>query len=475
MKVFMLGWEFPPYISGGVGAACQGLTQALLDTGTDVVFMLPRPVAPKARARVHVVKQSLPPVAPPPPLEGSKAAARKEAAKADQEVFVPMNREAEFREVDSPLSPYLSAKQYREIVERQALQDRPGETMPLDPAPALAATPLEYHSPLLVATESQIIPEPEAYAPTLFEETHRYSRIALAVAAKEDFDIVHAHDWMTFEAAKAAADATGAPLVVQIHSTEFDRTPYNPDPMIIGAERAGMHAAAKVIAVSNRVKRMLVERYEVPPSKIEVVYNAIEGKDENTVCNGHAMFHPRGKLVLFLGRMTSQKGPEHFLAAAKKVCDLFTDVKFVMAGDGEQRVAMEELADDLGISDKVMFTGFLSKPEVETLFQTADVYVMPSVSEPFGIVSLEALRSDVPVIISRQSGVAELLHHVLKVDFWDTDDLANKILAVLRHPCLADTLREEGQHEIRQLTWHDAARQTVMIYEGLLAAEVVAG
>jgi glycosyltransferase involved in cell wall biosynthesis len=233
-----------------------------------------------------------------------------------------------------------------------------------------------------------------------------------------------------------------------------------------------MHAADKVIAVSNRVKRMLVERYEVEPDKIAVVHNAIEGADENVVGSAHAMFHPRGKLVLFLGRITSQKGPEHFLAAAKKVVNVFSDVKFVMAGDGDQRIAMEELADDLEIADKVMFTGFLSKPEVETLFQTADVYVMPSVSEPFGIVSLEALRSDVPVIISRQSGVAELLHHVLKVDFWDTDDLANKILAVLRHPSLADTLRQEGQHEIRQLTWHDAARQTVMIYETLVLGEI---
>jgi glycogen synthase len=529
MKVFMLGWEFPPYISGGVGAACQGLTQALLDEGTDVLFMLPRPVTAKSRPKMKIVRQVLPAVAPPPMMmngsvarttissNGHSGAGKSERGaeamvpQGTQFPFVPATAGPQERRVvmhpaDALLSPYLTAAQYRAILEERKEMAELGVTPPPDPGMAHAALPVggegmqgarlagakpllggapvreheqdahgtelhgqEAHAPIppITIVEEVSVDGVEVYAPSLLEETHRYARIALAVAGKESFDVVHAHDWMTFEAARAVADAAGVPLVLQIHSTEYDRAPYEPDPMVVATERAGMASADSVIAVSKRVKQQLVERYGVPAEKIDVVYNAVDGKDETLPGNGQVTFQPRGKLVLFLGRITAQKGPEHFLAAASKVLEVYKDVKFVMAGEGDRRVAMEELAEELGIGERVMFTGFLSRPEVETLFQTADVYVMPSVSEPFGLVSLEALRSDVPVIISKQSGVAELLHHVLKVDFWDTDDLANKILAVLRHPPLADTLREEGQHEVRQLTWHDAARQTVEIYERL--------
>ena len=522
MKVFMLGWEFPPYISGGVGTACQGLTQALLDIGVYVLFMLPRPVQQQVRPRMGVVQQTLPAVSPPPAAPGTKNGwhSPRNDRQSDKSSnvggggvagaqqtsgfpYVPTRKQVEriaFRTVDVMLWPYLTPQHYQEmLLEQQELKEL-GVTPPPDPLPAhallpepapqyspinaepLALAPPPPPPPVEVAppappAEASFPPapppaEPPAeYAPTLLDETHRYARIALAVARKETFDVVHAHDWMTFEAAIAVAHDSGKPLVLQIHSTEHDRTPYGPDPMIIETERAGMLAADRVIAVSKRVKEMLVERYGIASEKIEVIYNAVDGRDEMPARSGPPTFHPRGKLVLFLGRITAQKGPEHFLAAARKVLAVYPDVKFVMAGDGDRRLAMEQLADELGIGERVMFTGFLSRPEVDTLFQTADVYVMPSVSEPFGLVSLEALRNDVPVIISKQSGVAEMLHHVLKVNFWDTDDLANKILAVLRFPALATTLREQGQDEVRQLTWHDAARDMAELYDRLVQSE----
>jgi len=315
-------------------------------------------------------------------------------------------------------------------------------------------------------------PAATAYAGDLFSETDRYARLALAVARGEKFGVVHAHDWMTFEAALAVAAATGRPLVVQIHSTELDRAGVNANGRIMELERQGMMAADRVIAVSYKTKTQLIEKYGIDPRKIEVVYNATDvphagGGRESAAAGEHKALRKKQKTVLFLGRLTQQKGPDYFLRAAQKVLSVEPDVKFVIAGKGDLLDDLKELAGELGIKRKVVFTGFLKKDPVSKAFKAADVYVMPSLSEPFGIAPLEALAHDVPVIISKQSGVAEVLRHVLKVDFWDTEDLANKILAVLRHPPLAQTLRERGQEEVRQLSWDDSARRIAEVYEEL--------
>src|SRR5208282_766409 len=266
------------------------------------------------------------------------------------------------------------------------------------------------------------------YAGDLLAEVQRYAMLAAEIARNESFDVGHAHDWMTFPAGLAVAALKGVPLVVHVHSTEFDRSGLHVDQRIYEIERRGMHSAMRIIAVSYLTKNLITHHYGIDPAKVEVVYNAIES-------NGNGMevekynIHKDEKIVLFLGRITMQKGPEYFLAAAKKVLEVMDNVKFVMAGSGDMIRRTIEMAAALGIGHKVLFTGFLRGTDVEKVFKMADLYVMPSVSEPFGIAPLEAMSHDVPVIISKQSGVSEVLGHALKVDFWDIDEMANKIIA----------------------------------------------
>jgi glycosyltransferase involved in cell wall biosynthesis len=269
---------------------------------------------------------------------------------------------------------------------------------------------------------------------------------------------------MTFPAGLSVAALTGKPLVVHVHSTEFDRSGTNVNQRVYDIERAGVHGATRVICVSRMTRDILTSRYGVPESKCRVIYNAI-------TINGEPINHPFNrieqddKIVLFLGRITMQKGPEYFLAAAKKVLTVMDNVKFVMAGSGDMIRRMIELAAAMGIGHRVTFTGFLRGDDVDRIYEMADLYVMPSVSEPFGLAPLEALSHDVPVLISKQSGVSEVLTHALKVDFWDINEMANKIVAVLRHPPLQKTLREHGAFEVRKFSWSDAARQCVEVYQ----------
>jgi glycosyltransferase involved in cell wall biosynthesis len=301
----------------------------------------------------------------------------------------------------------------------------------------------------------------------MFAEVHRYANAAVKLAMEEDFDVVHAHDWMTYPAGIAVAAVTGRPLVVHVHSTEFDRSGEHVNQMIYDIERRGMHAAAKVIAVSHLTRNIILSRYGVMGDKVEVIYNGVER-------NGDSRLMPRSgissdeKIVLFLGRITMQKGPEYFLMAAKKVLEEMDNVKFVMAGSGDMMHRTIEMAAEMGIGHKVLFTGFLRGEDVERVYQMADLYVMPSVSEPFGIAPLEALNYDVPVLISKQSGVAEVLTHVLKVDFWDINEMANKIIAVLKYPPLQLTLREHGNFEVRRLRWQDAAEKCARVYSDIM-------
>jgi glycosyltransferase involved in cell wall biosynthesis len=300
------------------------------------------------------------------------------------------------------------------------------------------------------------------YGGNLMEQVYQYARMAVAISRSENFQVIHAHDWMTFPAGLAVAAATGKPLVVHVHSTEFDRSGENVNQVVYDIERAGMHGADRIICVSYFTRNIVISRYGVPPEKVDVVHNAVELPEEE-----EWQVKPIGrdeKIVLFLGRVTMQKGPEYFLRAARKVVDVFPDVRFIMAGSGDMIAQCIRLAADLKLGRYVTFTGFLRGADVDKVFRMADLYVMPSVSEPFGIAPLEALSRNVPVIISKQSGVSEVLTHVLKVDFWDTDEMANKILAVLRHPPLQRVLREQGQIELRKLSWRDSAEKCKRIY-----------
>ena len=291
--------------------------------------------------------------------------------------------------------------------------------------------------------------------------------MVVRLCRRKRFDVIHAHDWMTYPAGMALARITGKPLVTHIHSTEFDRSGEHVNQGVYDIERRGMHAAIRVVAVSQLTKNIVAQRYAVEPDKIDVCYNGIESNGGPAPGTEVAA---KDRIVLFLGRITMQKGPEYFVAAAKKVLEKIPDVKFFVAGSGDMARRMIEQAAELGIGHKILFTGFLRGKDVERIFRMADLYVMPSVSEPFGIAPLEAISQGTPALISKQSGVSEVLSHALKVDFWDVDEMANKIIAILRHPPLSATLKQHGPMELRKLTWEGAARKCVEAYQASIDA-----
>jgi glycosyltransferase involved in cell wall biosynthesis len=446
MKVFMLGWEFPPFISGGLGTACFGLTRGLDRCGVEVLFVLPRPVEGQAE-HVRI-------------LSPASAAARTEAADELDPILglEGMFHHARFRTVPAELRPYarpedLDPATRAAVTTRGALAHRgaPGEIG--DP----------HGTPLALGGSGH-------YGGNLFAEIEHYAVLARRVARHEEFDLVHAHDWMTYLAGIAVARQHHAPLVVHVHSTEFDRSGLHVNQRIYDIERAGMHAATRVVCVSHLTRNIVLKHYGIDPHKVEVVYNAID--DDGHTESALPPITRDEKIVLFLGRITMQKGPEYFLAAARRVLEVMDNVRFVMAGSGDMARRMIEMAAEMGIGHKVLFPGFLRGGDIRRIFNMADLYVMPSVSEPFGITPLEALSHDVPVLISKQSGVAEVLRHALKVDFWDVDEMANKIVAVLRHPPLSATLRDHGSFEVSRLSWTDAAANCVKVYETAMCCAV---
>jgi glycosyltransferase involved in cell wall biosynthesis len=360
-----------------------------------------------------------------------------------------------FHTIDAEITPYQTPEQFSQMQVQRGVKATAVPSVEPASAPAAKAGG---HTPQPASRGG------DPYGGNLFDEIQRYAVLAAEVARQENFDVVHAHDWMTFPAGMAVAALKGVPLVVHVHSTEFDRSGEHVNQRIYDIERRGMHAAMKIIAVSHLTRSLIMEHYGISPQKVEVVYNAIESNGNGTDPQKYNIARHE-KIVLFLGRITMQKGPEYFLAAAKKVLEVMDNVKFVMAGSGDMIRRTIEMAAAMGIGHKVLFTGFLRGGDVGKVFEMADLYVMPSVSEPFGIAPLEAMSHDVPVIISKQSGVSEVLTHALKVDFWDIDEMANKIIAVLRHPPLASTLRQHGSFEVRRLNWADSAKQCVEVYE----------
>ncbi len=454
MKVFMLGWEFPPYMSGGLGTACYGLTKGLDQVGVEVSFVLPMSVG-------QVTGQHVSLRTPATLVEKDRLGQRKTTT-TTRYGSPSAGKVTEFEHLTmhvlpAIMQPYATPANFEEVLRKFQQQ---------------------YQMPGVTPTEvSQVVEEIKArggvagpsgggYGGDMLGQVRRYALLAVELAKHEDFDVVHAHDWMTYPAGLAVAAYTGKPLVIHVHSTEFDRSGEHVWQQVYDIERAGMHGAKRIICVSHWTKNIVVARYNVDPDKVEVVYNAVElpdGKDAFTPISRDE------KIVLFLGRITMQKGPEYFLLAARKVIEKFQKVRFIIAGSGELITKLIEMAADLGIGRYVTFTGFLRGKDVDRVFRMADLYVMPSVSEPFGIAPLEAMIRNVPVIISKQSGVSEVLTHALKVDFWDVEEMANQILAVLRHPPLQRVLRQQGALELRKLSWRDSADRCREIYEDVAA------
>ncbi|MEX0744377.1 MAG: glycosyltransferase [Phycisphaeraceae bacterium] len=463
MRVLMLGWEFPPHITGGLGTACYGLTKAMHRLPVAITFLLPRPVQADPASIVRVV---------PTRSDVGSSSRAKRPADTSSVTPGPANSAANFEHV-----------QFHHLrVGLTATGGLPGAYGQRGPALAHTRVPPRARAGAQ-PTASEQRPA-DATASTAADQAdridrdtdmlaacHRYAHLCLQVARQETFDVIHAHDWMTFPAAMAVAAETGKPMVAHVHSTEFDRAGEAIDYRIFDVERRGVHAAVRVVAVSHLTRSILMSRYDLEPKQIEVVYNGIDHADvrgpEDTKA---AAIRSNDRIVLFLGRITMQKGPEYFVAAAKKVLEHDANVKFIIAGAGDRVPEVIRLAAREGLAHKVLFTGFLDQADVERVFRMASVYVMPSVSEPFGIAALEAIRHDVPVIVSRSAGVSEVIQHALKVDFWDVNDIADKILAVLRHPSLVDTLRHNAEIEVRKLTWTDAARHVYRVYEAAVAA-----
>ena len=465
MRVLMLGWEFPPVISGGLGTACYGLTKALAKTGVEIIFVLPR--CPEAESFNDVELIGLrPPLPTPPPAPLVMLSERGEQVSSDPAsssgtayAFEDLPT-VEFVKIDAQLRPYRRPGERYQV----AVTGRTSREVPAGPVQACV--------PQALAPQGAILhPEPPPFTDDLFREVERYAHQATQAVTGKAFDVVHAHDWMTYPAAEAIAEMSGRPFIAHVHSTEFDRSGQRIDQRIYDLERAGLHRAALVIAVSHMTRGILMSRYGVPEERISVIYSAVDADGPLAPAQPKPpAIEGDEKIVLFLGRITMQKGPEYFLAAARKVLQVYDRVRFVMAGSGDMIRRTMTLASEMGIGDKVLFTGFLRGRDVERIFRSADLYVMPSVSEPFGIASLEAVSYDVPVLMSKQSGASEVLRHVLKVDFWDIEEMANKIVAVLRHPPLHATLKTQARYEVRRLSWADSARRCTKVYESALAA-----
>ncbi|MDX9911289.1 MAG: glycosyltransferase family 4 protein [Phycisphaerales bacterium] len=478
MRILMLGWEFPPFIAGGLGTACYGLTRALDRRGHEVLFVLPRAVDTSMASHVQLLT--------PASLGARRREVVRRAGGRKLRPFLsfgqdeptvgeerPGFQKARFFEIeagfDSPYRPFAAQpagpmEQLRASVSEQTIEELLVRSARGDRAARGVLGDLGI-DPDTGEPEEIGGGGPGNYGGDLFGDAHRYARLVARLAEREEFDIIHAHDWLTYPAGVEARRVSGKPLAVHVHATEFDRSGDHVHQGVYDIERWGMHAADKVIAVSQLTKEICSGRYGVPAGKIEVVYNGVDQNGGDV--RGGTQIESKDKIVLFLGRITMQKGPEYFIMAAKRVLEVMDNVKFVVAGSGDLALRMIEQAAQLGIGHKVLFTGFLRGKDVERVFSLADCYVMPSVSEPFGIAALEAMRSDVPTIISKQSGVSEVLTHALKVDFWDIDEMANKIVAVLRYAPLGATLREHGAMELRGLSWDGAAARCERVYSAM--------
>ena len=431
MRVLMFGWEFPPHIAGGLGTACYGMTRGLARNDVEVIFVMPRASGDEDERFVKVVNAS--------DIEARYCDSKIEGAD-------DIMRKISFIHIDSNMVPYISPEEfetYREGYERTGRKfwEKEGDSW------------------------TQRYTFSGKYGANLMEEVARYAVVAAEVARQLEgqFDVIHAHDWLTYFAGIAAKRVSGKPLVVHMHATSFDRSSSdNIDTRVYAIERAGMAAADRVIAVSNLTRNIVIEKYNIPAEKVVTVHNAVRFAEKENELPERGV---DDKIITFLGRITFQKGPDYFVEAAAKVLKRVPNVRFVMAGSGDMMNHVIRRVARLGIADRFHFTGFLKGDDVHKMFQLSDVYIMPSVSEPFGISPLEAMRANVPSIISKQSGVAEVLDYAVKVDYWDVDAMADAIYGFVKYPALAKMFAEKGLEEVTGLKWNNAAAKIKTVYE----------
>lgn len=398
----MFGWEYPPFNSGGLGVACHGLANALVNKDVNIDFVLPKNIN-AGEGNINFLY-------------------------ADSSKIINLA-------VKSLLTPYISTNSY------------------------LKSLSFAIGKPI--------------YGRDLFEEVDRYAMQSMKLIENRSCDVIHAHDWLSFGAGVLAKKEKRAPLVTHVHATEYDRTGGPEGNLRVHEiEKGSLEIADKVIAVSNLTKNIIVDKYKIPERKIEVVHNGIEKRnyivDADSLPGLLELKKLGYKIVLFVGRITLSKGVDNLLKAAKKVLTYDSKVIFVIAGSGEMERQIIDLSCELGISSNVIFAGFARGEELSSLYKSADLFIMPSISEPFGLTALESLIHKTPALISKQSGVSEVLEHVLKVDFWDIDEMTNKILACINYDSLKNTLAQNGQKEAFRQTWGQAADKCLKIYNSLI-------
>ena len=428
MRVLMFGWEFPPHIAGGLGTACYGIVKGLAYNGVETLFVMPSASGDEDTEAATIINASDVPV---------------DTVSTSVEDFLD---KVKFIHIGTNMLPYINPEEFSSIVEEERRRQ-------------VKDFRIQYGQKYKFSGK---------YGANLLEEVARYAMVGgtIAMERRDEFDIIHAHDWLTYMAGIAAKELTGKPLVVHVHATSYDRGDENHiDTRVLDIETRGMLAADKVVTVSDLTRGIVINKYGIDPAKVVTVHNAVDfsGRENLQVERGI-----RDKVVTFLGRITFQKGPEYFIEAAAKVLKRTSGVRFVMAGSGDMMNRCIRHVARLGISDRFHFTGFLRGADVQKMFALSDVYVMPSVSEPFGISPLEAMRTGVPSVISRQSGAAEVLKYAFKVDFWDVDAMADQIYALLQYPALAKFAAKQGFDEVNTLKWNAATAKLKKVYESAL-------
>ncbi len=423
----MFGWEFPPHISGGLGTASYGLTKGMATLeDLEVIFVVPKAWGDEDQTMVRLVGANQVPVS------------------YKKVYYKGFRRPLEKIEISSKIVPYTDPEDFWKMTRSE----------------------VSGYDLFIQTNNNGMVDFSGRYDNCLMDEIYKYAIVASVIAEENEFDIIHAHDWLAYPAGIAAMEVSGKPLVIHVHATDFDRSGGNVNPDVYRIEKSGMDAASKIITVSNLTRDIVINKYHINPNKVETVYNAVEPVEisENLIIK-------KGfdeKVVTFLGRITLQKGPEYFIEAAYKVLQVMDNVRFVMAGSGDMMEKMMRRAAALKITDRFHFTGFLKGTDVFSMLDMSDVYIMPSVSEPFGISPLEAMQSNVPVIISKQSGVAEILTHAVKTDFWDIDAMADAIYGILNYPALARMIIKNGKEEVIRFKWDNSARHVRDIYHKVI-------
>ena len=417
MKALMFGWEFPPHILGGLGTASYGLTKGMWENGDmDITFVIPKPWGDEDRQFAHIIGANSTPV---------------------------VWRDVNWDYVQNRIGNVMDPQMYYDLRDHIYADFNYMRTNDLGC--------IEFSG---------------RYPDNLLEEINNYSIVAGVIARTVPCDVIHSHDWLTYPAGIHAKQVTGKPLVIHVHATDFDRSRGNVNPTVYGIERDGMNNADHIITVSELTRRTVIEKYGQDPAKVTTVHNAVEPLSEEI--RNIKVEHGKDKVITFLGRITMQKGPEYFVEAASMVLHKTHNVRFVMAGSGDMMEKMIRLAADRDIADRFHFTGFLRGRQVYEMLAASDVYVMPSVSEPFGISPLEAMQMGCPSIISKQSGCAEILENVIKVDYWDIHAMADAMFALVNYPALHNHLRDNGLAEIDTIQWKKAGAKVINIYNQVI-------